>query len=36
MTTPSIPAKLLEQFKQAGSYHKLADKLEINVSYVYN
>ena len=36
MTTPGIPPKLLEQFEQAGSYHKLANKLEINVSYVYN
>jgi hypothetical protein len=36
VTTSGIPPKLQEQFKQAGSYHKLADKLEINVSYVYN
>ena len=36
VTTPGIPPKLQEQFEQAGSYHKLADRLEINVSYVYN
>ena len=36
MTPPGIPPKLLQDFERAGSYHKLAKELEINVSYVYN
>ena len=32
---PNTPPKLVKIFKRAGSYHKTADEIEVNVSYVY-
>lgn len=32
----NIPPKLQKDFENAGGYHSLAKKLDINVSYVYN
>ena len=32
---PNTPPQLVKKFRKAGSFHKLADALEINVKYVY-
>lgn len=32
---PKTPPRLAAKFKKAGSYHRLADLLEINVRWVY-
>jgi hypothetical protein len=32
---PNTPPKLVKKFQKAGSFHKLADEIEVNVKYVY-
>lgn len=32
---PNAPPRLVKRYRKAGSFHKLADELEINVSYVH-
>jgi len=33
---PNTPPRLVKKFRKAGSYHKLADEIEVNVSYVFD
>lgn len=32
---PNAPARLVKRFYKAGSFHKLADELKVNVRWVY-
>jgi len=32
---PNTPPQLVKKFRKAGSFHKLADEIEVNVKYVY-
>jgi len=32
---PNTPPKLVKKFRKCGSFHKLADEIEVNVKYVY-
>ena len=32
---PSTPPKLVKKFRRAGSFHKLADEIKVNVKYVH-
>lgn len=32
---PNTPPKLARAYKKAGSFHKLADEIEVNVAYVH-
>jgi hypothetical protein len=32
---PNTPPKLVKKFKKAGSFHKLADEINVNVKYIH-
>jgi hypothetical protein len=39
MTTrihPSTPPRLVREFRKAGSFHKLAEQLDVNVKYIHD
>lgn len=33
---PNAPPRLIKAYKKAGSYHKCADMIEVNVAHVHN